>query len=63
MGHTLAVATSTVIRASVGGAYCAGATCGSLRKRRKTERAEVKEENYGNEEEEWPGIGKGRRKG
>ena len=52
-----------MIRASVGGAYCAGATCGSLRKRRKTERAEVKEENYGNEEEEWPGIGKGRRKG
>jgi hypothetical protein len=34
-------------------------TCGALRKRRKTGRAEVKEENYDNEQDEWQGRGKG----
>jgi hypothetical protein len=40
------------------------ATCGALRKRRKTGRAVVKEENYDNEEEEWPESGRnGRQNG
>jgi hypothetical protein len=38
--------------ATVGGHTVAVAICGTLRKGRNTGRAEVKEENYGNEEEE-----------
>jgi hypothetical protein len=75
-GAYCAVATSTVRRAAVHETYCSVATSTGvdlggcpittrrpLRKRRKTGRAEVKEQNYDSEEEEWPGRGKGRQKG